>query len=135
MAGAAGSVLVDLGFQPDQPCIQQKPPAPFTGPLIGILRHPDPKTFVTPPNDPVQNLWYSRDLPAMAATLHAGPPAEAFVALEKGPAFPGPECQPTRFIPPADLPNNHLQYALTWFGLAAALVGVYVAMLLRRRPD
>ncbi len=27
------------------------------------------------------------------------------------------------------MPNNHLQYALTWFGLALALGGVYVAWL------
>jgi surfeit locus 1 family protein len=134
-AGAAGSVLVDLGFQPDGPCAQGKPPAPFSGPLIGILRHPDAKTFVTPPNDPAQNLWYSRDLTAMAAALHAESPAAAFVALERGPAFPGTACQPTRYAPPDDLPNNHLSYAITWFGLAAALVGVYVAMLFRRRPD
>ena len=33
---------------------------------------------------------------------------------------------------PADIPNNHLSYAITWFGLAAALAGVYLAMLFRR---
>ncbi|MBN9052391.1 MAG: SURF1 family protein, partial [Rhizobiales bacterium] len=31
-----------------------------------------------------------------------------------------------------DLPNNHLQYAVTWYGLAAALAGVLVAWLLRQ---
>ena len=34
---------------------------------------------------------------------------------------------------PLDIPNNHLGYAITWFGLAAALVGVYLAMLFRKR--
>jgi len=34
---------------------------------------------------------------------------------------------------PADIPNRHLEYALTWYGLAAALAGVYAAMLLKRR--
>jgi surfeit locus 1 family protein len=34
---------------------------------------------------------------------------------------------------PVELANRHLEYALTWFGLAAALVGVYAALLLRRR--
>ena len=34
---------------------------------------------------------------------------------------------------PLDIPNNHLGYAITWFGLAAALAGVYLAMLLRKR--
>jgi surfeit locus 1 family protein len=33
---------------------------------------------------------------------------------------------------PPDIPNNHLSYAITWFGLAAALAGVYLAMLFRR---
>ena len=33
---------------------------------------------------------------------------------------------------PVDIPNNHLSYALTWFGLAAALLGVYLASLWRR---
>ena len=33
---------------------------------------------------------------------------------------------------PADIPNRHLEYAITWFGLAAALVAVYAAMLWRR---
>ena len=133
--GGNASVLVDLGFKPDGPCVQDKPPPPFAGPLVGILRHPDPKTFVTPPNQPEQNLWYSRDLAAMALTLGAGASLPAFIALEKGPSFPGPDCQPERYAPPGDLPNNHLAYAITWFGLAAALVGVYVAMLFRRRPE
>jgi surfeit locus 1 family protein len=133
--GDASSVLVDLGFRPDTPCVQDKAPPPFNGPLVGVLRHPDPKTFVTPPNQPEQNLWYSRDLPAMAKAAGAGPPLQTFIALERGPPFPGPECQPTRNPLPGDIPNNHLQYAITWFGLAAALACVYVAMLFGRRPD
>jgi surfeit locus 1 family protein len=34
--------------------------------------------------------------------------------------------------PPAAFSNNHLGYAITWFGLALALIGVYVALLRRR---
>ena len=33
---------------------------------------------------------------------------------------------------PTDIPNNHLSYAITWFGLAAALVGVYAALLRKK---
>ena len=40
---------------------------------------------------------------------------------------------PTPAPLPLDIPNNHLQYAGTWFGLAVALAGVYLAVLWRRR--
>ncbi len=134
-AAGTASVLVDLGFKADRPCTQDKPPKPFSGPLVGVLRQPDAKNFATPANQPDQNLWYWRDLPAMARALGVGAPAPSFIALEQGPPLPGPDCQPIRATVQKDIPNNHLQYAITWFGLAAALVGVYVAMLFRKRPD
>jgi surfeit locus 1 family protein len=127
-AGGAASILVDLGFED---CAWEKP-VPADEALVGVLRRPDAKTFVTPPNQPAANLWYWRDLPAMARTLNAGSPAPVFVALERGPQPIG-KCHLDRNPVPIDIPNRHLEYAITWFGLAAALVGVYVATLLRRR--
>lgn len=142
-AGAWSSVLVDLGFEAQSPseptpaaCLNgPAPTARLTGPAIGLLRLPDKATFVTPPNQPGQNLWYWRDLKAMAAMLGQGTPAPAFVSLETAPGVGDGGCPLARAPPPSDLPNNHLAYAITWFGLAAALVGVYVAMLFRRRPE
>ncbi len=142
-AGAASSVLVDLGFEAQSlseptPAACLNGPAPTkrpTAPVVGVLRLPDEATFVTPPNQPAQNLWYSRDLKAMAATLGQGTPAPAFVSLEAAPGAGDGGCPLLRTPLPSDLPNNHLAYAITWFGLAAALVGVYVAMLFRRRPE
>jgi surfeit locus 1 family protein len=32
-----------------------------------------------------------------------------------------------------DMPNNHLQYAITWYGLALALLGVLGAWFWRSR--
>ena len=127
--GGAGSVLVDIGYEA---CVDKAPTAPFSGPLIGILRKPDARTFVTPPDQPANKLWYWRDLKSMAQTLGAGPPIPVFLALEQGPQ-PPTGCKLARSAIPANIPNRHLEYALTWFGLAAALVGVYLAMLLRRR--
>jgi surfeit locus 1 family protein len=140
-AGAASSVLVDLGFEAqslseDTPvaCVKDPMPGP-AGPVTGVLRLPDKANFVTPPNQLGQNLWYWRDLPAMASALGQGAPAPAFVSLEAAPGDADKAC-PLQHAPlPSDLPNNHLAYAITWFGLAAALVGVYVAMLFRRRPE
>jgi surfeit locus 1 family protein len=143
IASAGGaSVLVDLGFDAQSlsddtppPCLKTAAPRMLTGPVVGILRHPDARTFVTPPDQPQQNLWFARDLPGMAKALGAPAPAPAFVALESSPGAALDGCPVARAPLPSDLPNNHLQYAITWFGLAAALVGVYVAMLFRRRPD
>jgi surfeit locus 1 family protein len=66
----------------------------------------------------------------MARALGVSDPAPVFLMLERpAPAGPGP----TPMAVPADIPNNHLQSAVTWFGLAAALAGVYLASLWRRR--
>jgi surfeit locus 1 family protein len=141
----ASSILVDRGFehyesenltQPSTPDCTRTPLPPLTEPLVGILRKPDKPTFVTPVNRVTDNLWYSRDLPAMARALKAGQSPPAFVALEPVSLATRASLEPCAPIPvalPTDIPNRHLEYALTWFGLAAALVGVYLAMLLRRR--
>ena len=138
-AGTASSVLVDLGFaagaELPPACEADKSAPALSGPVTGVLRKPDARTFVTPPNQPAQNLWYSRDLPAMAAAVGAGTPAPAFVAVETAPGGASPRCPLQRATLPGELPNNHLSYAITWFGLAAALVAVYVASLFRKRPN
>jgi surfeit locus 1 family protein len=95
-----------------------------------VLRRGDSANAFTPPNQPAQNLWYARDIPAMARALGVSDPAPVFMMLE-APAPKG--LAPTPAPLPADIPNNHLQYAITWFGLAAALAGVYLASLWRRR--
>jgi len=131
-AGRFASVLVDRGFVADS--ISARPPvtpgdrAPFT--LTGVLRKPDPKTFVTPPNEPAANRWYWRDLPAMAGALGVRAPAPLVLTAEIS-TNPGWKA----LVPaplPTEIPNRHLEYALTWFGLAGALLAVYAAMLWRR---
>jgi surfeit locus 1 family protein len=131
-AGGYGSILVDRGYVSDEDAPRLKPGAgkALTRPIVGVLRRGDPRTFVTPPNQPGQGLWYWRDIPAMAQALGAPSAAPTFLMLEA----PAPEgFGPTPMPTPTDIPNNHLQYALTWFGLAAALAGVYLAMIWQRR--
>ena len=127
-----GSILVDRGFtiQDDAAKLAPGQGARLAGPITGVLRSGDRPNFVTPPNQPAQNLWYSRDVPAMARALGVNAPAPVFLMLES----PAPKgLAPTPAALPAEIPNNHLQYAITWFGLAAALAGVYLASLWRRR--
>jgi surfeit locus 1 family protein len=125
------SILVDRGFvlQEQAPRLAASKGPPLSAPIVGILRKGDPRTFVTPENQPGQDLWYWRDIPTMARTLGAPGAAPTFLMLQQ----PAPQgFGPTPMALPANIPNNHLQYALTWFGLAASLLGVYLASLWRR---
>ena len=111
---------------------REVPGQPVSAPVVGVLRSGGERTFVTPPNKPAENQWYWRDVPAMVSQLHAADPAPLFLMLES-PSPPSGEPRPAPL--PLDIPNNHLGYAITWFGLAAALVGVYLAMLFRKRTS
>jgi surfeit locus 1 family protein len=125
------SILVDRGFVDEDHLAAVRPGAALTSPIVGVLRKPDARSWISPPNVPGRDDWRTRDVTAMAAALHAPDPAPLFLMLETPPALP-PGPHPAAI--PTDIPNNHLGYALTWFGLAAGLVATYVSWL-RRRED
>lgn len=129
--GPYRALLIDRGFVAD--IISARPPvAASEAPLdvTGVLRTPDKASLVTPPNQVAANRWFSRDVAAMAAALKAEAPAPVFLMAETP---TNPEWKALVPAPlPADIPNRHLEYALTWFGLAAALAGVYAALLFKR---
>jgi surfeit locus 1 family protein len=129
--GPYEAVLIDRGFiAEDRLAHLSVPSAPLSQPIVGVLRKGDARNFVTPDNQPDQRLYYWRDIPAMARQLGAAHVAPTFLMLES----PRPSgVAPTPAPVPVDIPNNHLSYAITWFGLAIALAGVYVATLWRRR--
>jgi surfeit locus 1 family protein len=122
------SLLVDRGFVERSRAGAVAAGPPLSSDIVGVLRRPDGVSWMSPPNDPAHNDWHSRDIAAMARALHAPSPAPVFLELER-PASPPPGPRPAAI--PTNIPNNHLGYALTWFGLAAGLVGVYVASLRR----
>ena len=131
-AGPYETVLVDRGFVPET--ISARPPEDpaATGPVtvVGVLRLPDEPTFVTPEDRPDLNRFYSRDAVAMASALGARKPAPWFLMVETS---TNPEWRALDPAPlPASISNRHLEYALTWFGLAVALLGVYAAVLWKR---
>ena len=130
---AGGSiVIVDRGFVP----LDRKDPASRAQgephgsvDLVGILRWPETRGLFTPADDPKNNVWYLRDIDAIAAAKHWQNVAPFYVEQE-APAPPGGLPQPGKLV--VNLPDNHLQYAITWFGLALALAGVYLVWLTRR---
>ncbi|GLK52982.1 MAG: hypothetical protein CMH94_00405 [Oceanicaulis sp.] len=75
-------------------------------------------------NDPDTNQWYRFDVDAMAAALGADPARIAPVWARADLGLPQSLAQTP--------PSRHLGYALTWYGLALALVGVYAAFHVAR---
>ncbi|HWC64349.1 MAG TPA: SURF1 family cytochrome oxidase biogenesis protein, partial [Rhizomicrobium sp.] len=92
--------------------------------LSGIWRVPDAPGWFTPPPDTKRHVWYARDLAGIAAADGAKLAAPAVIEAD---ATPNPGGWPEGGKTVVDFPNNHLQYAVTWFGLAAGLIGVYFA--------
>lgn len=76
---------------------------------------------LVPDNDIAKNIFYWKDLAAMASStaIPAGRLVNLFVDADTA---PNPGGLPQGGVTLIDLPNNHLQYAITWYGLAAALV-------------
>jgi surfeit locus 1 family protein len=129
------AMLVDRGFVAEavsaRPAVDAASTAPAT--VVGVLRRPDRANPFTPEHRP-GGRWFARELPAMGRELGAPRVSSYFLAAEtsSNPDWPALEPRPL----PTDIPNRHLEYALTWFGLALALLGVYVAAVVRRpRPD
>lgn len=134
---AGGSVvIVNRGFVPlerKDPATRAEGAASGVIDIVGVLRWPEQRGFFTPADDVKANIWYLRDIHAMdeARKWNAAAP---FYIDQEAPAPPGGLPLPGKLE--VHLPDNHLQYAITWFGLALALAGVYVVWLagrLRRR--
>jgi surfeit locus 1 family protein len=92
--------------------------------LTGIARLPVARGALQPDNDPAGRRWFWIDLPAMTGATGLASLSPVIVEAEAG-LNPGgwPVSDGTRVT----LPNNHLAYAGTWFGLALTLVGVWLA--------
>ena len=91
----------------------------------GLLRLPPagrPNWFL-PDNRPDLNYWFWVDLPAMSAASKLDRVAPFYIDAD---ATPNPGGWPKGGVTRLTLPNNHLQYAITWFSLAVVLTVIYV---------
>ncbi|WP_175868897.1 SURF1 family protein [Bartonella gabonensis] len=94
--------------------------------VIGLLRMSEKNGFFPRKNNPVKNVWYTRDLPAMAQKLRLSTVAPYFIDARK--------TTPQANLPVAGLTiihfrNNHLVYAITWFILAAGVLGAFLFLV------
>lgn len=125
------TILVDRGFVP---LASKAPESREAGQMdgevtvSGIVRLEGERNLFTPATDEGQRMWYWRDIDGIARTLGLMLGAPIVIVADQ-PANPGglPRFAGYR----VDIPNNHLQYALTWFGLAATLLGVYLVYHVR----
>ena len=122
-------VLIDRGFVPDafrDPASRPQGELTDAVTVTALARPPETQGVFIPNNEPERNRWFWRDLAAMAQSMFgSSAPAVAPFFLEAELSdIPGgwPLGGQTRL----DLPNNHLQYAITWFALAFCLVVIYV---------
>jgi surfeit locus 1 family protein len=119
-------VFVNRGFIPSA---LKNPAKRGTGQLAGavrvtgLLRLPKGRPgWLVPDNRPDLNYWFWVDLPAMEAATGLSGVAPFYIDAD---ATPNPGGWPKGGVTPIDLPNDHLQYAITWFALAVAAVVVY----------
>jgi len=100
--------------------------------LIGILRLDKRRGYFVPDNEPANEVWLYVDTEQMARHRSIFPVAAYYVdALRQ----PGPYKLPIGAVATISLRNEHLQYAMTWFLLAATLAVIYVIYHMRREED
>ena len=108
-------IMVDLGFLP----IQSPTPANTADPVTvqGNLHWPDEVDSYTPAPDLGADIWFARDLPRMAD--HLG--TEPVLVVARATSLPDSALSPLP-VDTSGIPNDHLGYAVTWFGLAIVWV-------------
>jgi surfeit locus 1 family protein len=94
--------------------------------VTGLMRMTEPKGGFLRSNDPANERWYLRDVGEISAKRGLSDAAPYFIDAEANSGTGGP----VGGLTVVSFPNNHLVYALTWFGLAA-LLAVWAVVLIR----
>jgi surfeit locus 1 family protein len=119
------TLLVDRGFIPTTLRDPRTRAQPIGERLVfGIWRTPDKPGAFTPAPDLAHRVWYARDLAGIAKADRLALAAPVLVDADATPNAGG---WPKGGQTVVNLPNDHLQYAIVWFGLAAGLLGIYLS--------
>ncbi|MCZ4258682.1 SURF1 family protein [Sulfitobacter sp. G21635-S1] len=118
-------LLVDRGYIPNEAVAPPLPDGPVT--ITGNLQWPQETDSFTPAPDIDGNIWFARDVTAMSQLLQSEPVLVVARALsyDAAPVSPLP-------VDTSRIPNDHLQYAITWFSLAAIWAAMSLYFLRRR---
>ena len=131
-------VLVNRGFVPADKRDPARraagnPPGEVT--VTGLLRVNEPGGTLLRHNDPSMDLWYSRDVAAIAAARQLDTVAPYFIDAAAAPAGAANPDAPVGGLTVLVFNNNYLAYALTWFALALmAAVAAFLVLRSGQRP-
>ncbi|WP_282603401.1 SURF1 family protein [Paracoccus sp. PARArs4] len=120
------AILLDRGFVPQDDRHLHRGPTRLQ--VTGNLHWPQDASGSTPAPNLDENIWFARDVDAMAAQLNTEPVlvVASFVQGDNQGADPIP-------VAIEGIPNNHLSYALQWFMIAATWAVMTLALIWRIR--
>ncbi len=119
-------IMVDRGWIKTENKDAERPA--FAAEVTGNLHWPEERDSFTPPNDTNANIWFARDVAEMAAALNAEP----VLVVVREISANVPKVTPLP-VDKAAIPNDHLEYVITWFGLAIVWVAMTLYYLRRMR--
>lgn len=144
LEGSGARIFVNRGFVPEaskDPQTRREGQISGENEIIGQIRSAEQRGMFTGDSNPEANVWFLRDPRELLGASETGtgelsewqgpgPSGLDFYIDQIAPAPPGglPAPRPSRI----ELPNRHLEYALTWWGLAVTLIGVYAAFVIGR---
>lgn len=122
-------ILINRGFVPTDrrdPASRREGELPGKVEITGLIRMTEPKGSLLQSNDVAADRWYSRDVAAIAQKRGVNAAAPYFIDAD---ATPNPGGLPVGGLTVIHFPNNHLVYAVTWYGLAAMVLALLVFIL------
>ncbi|APZ51774.1 SURF1 family protein [Salipiger abyssi] len=119
-------ILLDRGFTRDE--FKDTPRRIGPAEVQGNLHWPDDRNSATPENDVAANIWFARDIGAMAEELGTEP----LLVIARATDPKDPEIDPLP-VDTSGIPNDHLQYAITWFSLAVVWLIMTAYYIARQR--
>ncbi|WP_299784872.1 SURF1 family protein [uncultured Marivita sp.] len=119
-------ILLDRGFIPVADRDNERDGGPAE--VAGNLHWPDDRTSATPDNDIAGNTWFARDVAPMAEALNTEP----LLVIARNISPPDPNVTPLP-VDTSGIPNDHLQYAITWYSLAVVWLIGTIALVWRLR--
>lgn len=127
-------VLIDRGFVPDElKDASRRPKGLVEGEQVidGLVRLSEQGNYFSPPNDVANNKWYVRDIAELYASLGEGVKQPLNFMIDQKRLKSSGEW-PLPGVTKVEFSDKHFGYALTWYGLALTLIGVFIAFAYSR---